>query len=89
LLQTQDDLRETHERLEDAENRIQVFEGLIGAVASLDGKVDLLTDLCKRIDNKTGFNATTFIATVVVPLLVVLITGYFAIRAQAPQVLPK
>lgn len=93
MLQTRDDLRETHERLEDAENRIQVFEGLLGAVATLDGKVDVLMDLCRGLDGKTDKlsslkTAVQFAAVVVVPILVALIGGYFLLRSSVPQVLP-
>lgn len=92
LLQTESDLRETHERLEDAEGDVQslhlLVTGLLTTVGNIDGKVDVLTDLCQKIDGKTGFNWTSFLATVIVPLFGLLLTAYIALRLQAPQALP-
>lgn len=82
------------QRVESVENRLSLLDGvdgkpgLLAVVAEMAGEVKTLKDICLRIDGKTGFNWTTFLATVIVPLAGLILTAYLAIRIGAPQALP-
>lgn len=82
-----------HERLDDLLDRIQDLENereaikeLPGAMAELKGMVEVLQALVlvqsQKVSKATSMStAVQFAAVVIVPLIVVLLGGYFTLRA--------
>jgi hypothetical protein len=84
------EIRELKERVEDLENEREAIKQLPHAVAELHGAVDTLRDIViGKLDTIGGSvervssikTAIQFAALVIVPILVALIGGYFALKA--------
>lgn len=86
-----DDLREG---LEDVKNELIAFKNLPTAIGKLDGKVDVLMDICTGIDGKTdklsSFKSWVIaILGLLIPVAVALIGAYAILKGQAPQAVPR
>ncbi len=84
-------------RVEDLVERIDRLENQVGTlndlVHELKGKAEVILAISGRVNGKVETLASfrtfaTFAATVIVPLLVALLGGYFLLQSQAPAVTP-
>lgn len=83
---TREDLKEIMGRLDDLENERVAIKSLPDAVARLAGQVEVLIDLVTggnaKLEKATSFkSAIAFASVVIIPVLVAIIGGYFALKA--------
>lgn len=86
-------LKELLDRVEDLEDERLAIKELPDAVAHLAGQVEVLQALVlaqsQKVNDATGLKtALQFAAVIIVPLIVVLVGGYFTLRAAGLNVAP-
>lgn len=91
VLIDEDLIRDLLERVDDLENEREAIKELPEAVAQLRGSVEVLQTLVitqtQKVTRATSLTtAVQFAAVVIVPLLVAIIAGYFALKAAGISV---
>lgn len=84
-------IQELLERIEDLENEREAIKELPEAVAQLRGSVETLQTLVvaqsQKVTKATSWStALQFAAVVIVPLMIALIGGYFALKTAGVSV---